>query len=312
MTASVPAGLRVVAKRLFEEGVTRSGLSRLSRALRPARGAVLAYHNVVPEGQLPRGEAAVHVPAGLFRKHLDAIGRTHEVVSLETLLTEEGETDRPRVAITFDDAYRGAITNGLRETAERGFPATVFVAPGLLGREEFWWDRLADGTGTIDPETREAALGRAWGDQDAVLERWSPGRPPGEGELRPLPPACRPSTREELKEAVADRPGVSVGSHTWSHLCLPSCDEQTIASELERSDRWLRSHLGERYLPCVSFPYGRYTDEAVEQAARTYRWALRIDGGLVPGGDVDLLVPRINVPSGLSARGLLVRLSGLL
>lgn len=63
--------VRWLAKRLLEEAVTQLRLHRPGRALRPARGAVLAYHKVVPV-------------ANDFLRN---------VVS-----------ERPRVALTFDDA----------------------------------------------------------------------------------------------------------------------------------------------------------------------------------------------------------------
>ena len=315
MTATVSNGIRELVKRFVEHSVTRSGLDRLSRAMRTARGAVLAYHNVVPTGQEIRGESALHIPRRRFEEHLDAIERSHDVVSLERLLSGEGTTERPRLAITFDDAYRGALTIGLRETARRGFPATVFVSPGLLGREVLWWDRLADGPGRIDPEIRETALTAHGGDQEAVLEWWAGKGPSESAGGAPFPEAYHLCAPAELQRAADEHPELSVGSHGWSHLCLSSCDDSTIQSELERSARWLRPRFGSSYVRCVSYPYGRYSSAATACAREWYRWGLRIDGGLVPesgGGEDDYRVPRINVPSGLSARGLLVRLSGLL
>jgi len=51
-----------------------------------------------------------------------------------------GETD-PKcitVAITFDDAFTSVVDNALPNLAERGFPCTIFVPSGALGRMPDW------------------------------------------------------------------------------------------------------------------------------------------------------------------------------
>src|SRR5256886_8072315 len=76
---------------------------------------------------------------------------------------------RPRVAITFDDGYRGAVTLAVEELAQRGVPATLFVAPAFVGRGTFWWDVVAPG---LDGDLREHAI---WdlGGEDHAVRRWA-------------------------------------------------------------------------------------------------------------------------------------------
>ncbi len=71
---------------------------------------------------------------------LDDLAELADVVALEEMLNPpavSGErpapSRRPRVAVTFDDAYRGAVTIAQDELTRHGFPSTLFVAPGLLG-----------------------------------------------------------------------------------------------------------------------------------------------------------------------------------
>ncbi len=48
-------------------------------------------------------------------------------------------------------------------------PATVFVAPGLLGRDT-WWDHLGAANGGVIPEdARRYAIDDLRGDRDTVL-----------------------------------------------------------------------------------------------------------------------------------------------
>ena len=92
---------------------------------------------------------------------------------------------RARAIITFDDAYRGAVTQGVAEVARRGLPATVFVNPGLIDGRQFWWDMLADpASGELAAELRRQALDECGGRQDEIRRRWpvdgsgSPSRVP--------------------------------------------------------------------------------------------------------------------------------------
>jgi peptidoglycan/xylan/chitin deacetylase (PgdA/CDA1 family) len=47
-------------------------------------------------------------------------------------------SDKPSVAITFDDAYVSVAENALPELAKRGFHSTIFVPVGSLARDPIW------------------------------------------------------------------------------------------------------------------------------------------------------------------------------
>jgi peptidoglycan/xylan/chitin deacetylase (PgdA/CDA1 family) len=213
---------------------------------------------------------------------------------------------RPRVAITFDDAYAGAVNAGIDELVSRKMPATIFVAPALLGIVP-WWDILAEREGGVMPEgLRDHALGELGGRTDAILDERAPTR---EGKW--AAGLAKIASEAELSRAAA-RPGISLGSHTWSHQNLTCLSGAGLDAELSRPIDWLRSRF-----PSVeswmSYPYGLFSD-AVESAARRcgYEGALRIDGGWIRRPIASpYAVPRLNVPSGLSIDGFRLRLSGL-
>jgi peptidoglycan/xylan/chitin deacetylase (PgdA/CDA1 family) len=46
--------------------------------------------------------------------------------------------DRPNVAVTFDDAFRSVLENGLPALERHVVPATIFVPSGYLGRAPGW------------------------------------------------------------------------------------------------------------------------------------------------------------------------------
>jgi peptidoglycan/xylan/chitin deacetylase (PgdA/CDA1 family) len=258
---------------------------------------VLAYHNIVPDGQPAAGDRSLHLPLATFRRQLDVLVAHCDVVSLPVLL-QSGPSARPRIAITFDDAYHGAMVLGLAELGRRALPVTVFLAPGRFGDAGFWWDRLATAEGLSAP-VRDAALERLQGREELV------GAP-----AVPLPDSHACATEAIVRAAVHE--GVTYGAHTWTHPNLATLDPALLHEELARPLAWLRqSSLP--MLPCIAYPYGR-SSPAVAAAAREagYEGGFLVEGGwLRPGGDA-FAIPRFNVPRGLSDDGFMLRLSGAL
>ena len=141
--------------------LVHTGVDRVARFLARRRCAILAYHNIVPDGTRPGGDRSLHLERSRFAAQLDLLTDAVDVVPLEALIRSDAEDrGRPRIAVTFDDAYRGAVTLGVDELAKRELPATIFVAPGLVGGRTLWWDELAGrGEGGLPPDVRRRALG---------------------------------------------------------------------------------------------------------------------------------------------------------
>lgn len=290
---------------LIERVVARGGPSTLAARWRRGDRLILAYHNVVPDDLPPCGERSLHLPFSRFCEQLDALARSHEVVGLEELLGATREARRPRVAITFDDAYRGCVTLALPELARRQLPSTVFVTPGLLGRDGCWWDLLADPrTGALPDGERDHVLVTLRGDLSAALH-WRAARTPT------LPPMLGIATEAELDEA-SRLPGVRFGAHSWSHRNLSVLDGDTLAEELAPPLAWLRARY-EEVLPWLAFPYGLHTSTVTASArAAGYAGVLRIDGGWVRDADVAAgYLPRLNVPASITTDRFMIKTRGL-
>lgn len=301
--------MRHLAKRSLER-VLAGGPARLAALLARDRALVLAYHGIVPDGALPVGETALHLPQRAFAAQLDLLVDEADVVPLEQLLaTPATATRRPRVAITFDDAYQGAVVSGAAELARRDLPATVFVSPAFLGGGSFWWDALAGDDGALPGDLRAHAL-TALGGRDAAVRAWAADRGIAARDAA-LPAWARAASEAELEHAVASAP-LTLASHTWSHVNLATADAPTRASELVRAHRWLGERFPASYRPWVSYPYGG-DDAVVFAAARDagYTAGFRIVGGAYRGSPAAHAMPRLNVPAGLSRDGLMLRLAGL-
>ena len=301
--------MRVRLKAGLEWVVAASGLAgHLRRRLRH-RGLVLAYHGIVPRGEFAVGERSLHVSEALFNAQLDVLGELAEVVSLSELLEPKVDSATiPRVAITWDDAYVGALTSGIDAVTRRNLPATIFVAPGRLGGQSFWWDRLAERFGGSIPEAvRTRALQQLAGVEENVAAAYESG-----ARQQELPEFARSAGDTQLARAGV-RPGITVASHSWSHLNLAAVAPDRAERELSESARWLAHRFGS-WKPLLAYPYGLHSPEVHREAALAgYVAGFRIEGGWIPrvGGDA-FQVPRLNVPAGLSLDGFVLRLSGLL
>jgi peptidoglycan/xylan/chitin deacetylase (PgdA/CDA1 family) len=276
--------------------------------------AILAFHNTVQQVTVGAArDRSLHLPIAAFRDLIDALAALPSLRFVPlTALRGAATTEGVSVAITFDDAYRGALRHALPHLASRGIAATVFVAPALLGVPSLWWDDLAQGF----LANQEAQWMHA---RDSIL------RPPiaGRGALVPMSvfnavnraPAPDPdygiASLEELRDACA-LGSVTLGCHSWSHACLPSLSDEELRTELVRSRQWLEES-GMPWVPMHAFPYGRWSEREVTLLKQQgFTCAFRVDGGSVRCGDqVPFCLPRIDVPAGLSANGLLMRIAGL-
>jgi peptidoglycan/xylan/chitin deacetylase (PgdA/CDA1 family) len=300
--------MRADLKIRLEKTLSSAMMGRMAHYRIRGKKLILAYHGIVPEGAPPAGERALFVGQREFGQQLDAIASVADVVPLDKL--DQGSGARPRVAITFDDAYRGAVREGVRELVARRLPATIFVAPGLLNDHVFWWDRLAEGRSSLDDGIRNHALTRLRGDDDLVRVWAEKIRLPSSDRL---PAYAQSATQAELHDALR-HPGITVGSHSWSHANLAVLPPRELALEVERSLAWLQRTFGEKAIPWLAYPYGLDSDAAHKLAATAgYLGGVRISGGWHRAADVSPFArPRLNIPAGLSVDGFRARLLGVL
>ena len=300
--------MRPVLKRALETALLGAGLGAIGRLRHRRRRLVLAYHNIVPTGAAPAADASLHLAQERFARHLDLLRDQTEVLPLPDLLREgPGEvSDRPRVAITFDDAYQGALSAGLAELRRRELPATVFVAPAFVGGHGFWWDELPEGDGA--GQFRDRAL-RDWHGQDARPVALQPVARAGElvgqralvegGQV-----GMAPGMRAQVQPGVVQRGGElrlrDAAGMRRRRGGAPAGDGHRLPDA--------------RVLPVISYPYG-LSSPRVERAAAAagYTHGLRVTGGWMPpatGSATPYAVPRLNVPAGLTPEGFRLRLAG--
>jgi peptidoglycan/xylan/chitin deacetylase (PgdA/CDA1 family) len=295
-------------KRGIEAALSSVPVATVTRRRTIGRRLILAYHGIVPEGEPAAGERSLFLRQRLFAAQLDLLRQLVEVVPLAELnLTSER---RPCVAITFDDAYRGAVNEAVGELSVRQLPATIFVAPGRLDGHVFWWDALSGSSQSLDDSVRNHALNRLGGVDERVRTWAERIRLPASAEV---PAYVRTASAAELHAAVRN-PGITLGSHTWSHANLARLSPDEIGAELSRSSDWLLSNFGAKAIPWLAYPYGSYSEETLCVARRSgYRAAVTVGGGWYDPASVShFTLPRLNVPETLSLAGFRARLLGAL
>lgn len=265
---------------------------------RKGKSIILAYHNVVPVGSPSIGDRSLHLSSDKFERQLDLLLDEMEIVSLDHVLSPF-DGGGPRAAITFDDAYSGSLKLGVESCIRRGVPCTVFVAPGLLGRVPHW--------------DREANADR-WSEVDRQYFLW---KQRGLGEHHPwksgsdFEDIVRIATKEEVL-SVASSPLVSFAGHTFRHPNLAALTTLECAEEVRASADWLEALLGEKARNYVAYPYGYAPLEprlVLEQTGLSFGFVASGMWFTSSHGDHSL-VPRWNVPSGLSLDRFLLGLRG--
>lgn len=296
-------------KRAVESALVRGGASALARRRRSGQLTVLAYHNIVPGGQAAAGDRSLHLEQAAFGEQLDRLVETHDVLPLlQALDPTRAPGKRPLAAITFDDAYSGAITAGLTELRARRLPATVFVTPAFLDGQAFWWDMLADPATGLSPSLRGMALSQGRGLCAEVVALAAANG----AAIHDMPAHARGASTDELHRAL-EYEQLTLAAHTWNHPNLVKLSSAELADELTRPREWL-DRFRERVLPVMSYPYG-LADIRVQRAAGDagYDMAFMIDGGwTTPGTRERFAIPRLNVPAGVSTNGFVLRVAGLI
>lgn len=291
---------------------------------------VVGYHRVVEDFQRSDrlSIAPMLTSASTFEKHLDWIGKRYDFVSLDELsLIFEGAEKRskPVAAITFDDGYQDVYCNAFPILKRKGIPSAVFVVTDLVGTErllahdelhlllsavvaegkasgrDYWWNVVS--SFDLDAEqsrllysrinnvdnpfqaTRAVleTLGRS--DINSVIQSLSKQNPIPEQQLKDF----QILNWDMLREMAAD--GVTIGSHTKSHVLLANETADVVRDEVEGSRRELEQRLG---MPIEHFAYpdGSFNADAIAAVASAgYRTAHTVCGHRDPDNPL-LSIPR--------------------
>lgn len=253
----------------------------------PERSVVLVYHGVTARTPLRLNTRFVS------RRRLAADLRALQAVpglrfvTLAEALAPAGSTAGPRVALTFDDGYRGMLTQALPVLEALRVPATLFVTtldahpPAAEARRMLWADRLDVaawlGHAPLVIEDERFALDRrrTWRRSDGAslkalcqardvgfLDQVAQACDPGDG----LPEYWRLLDPEDLR-TLAAHPLVTLGAHGVTHANLPGLSVQEKAREITGSKAWLEDCV-QTEISAFAYPHGDYTSACVSAVRR--------------------------------------------
>jgi hypothetical protein len=336
MGATAKAAPVVASHRLRRAGVAAMGL--LIRSL-ARHGSILCFHGVREDADPV--DSVMHLTLGAFRRSMEVVRASADIVPLMELLGRwgEGQSTRGLVAITFDDAYASLLETADHWYSPHPFPIAIFVVSNASASgEPFWWDRLEALANLLTPEERvslEAACG---------LPPQSRGRlDPIHGPLRgmrqrilghhvgraPLPftdelsrveahyrsrTTQRPMRLEE-SQRMAQLGPVTFGVHTVNHAVLPLLPRAEAEHEIREGWAALQRCRLPSIIPVLAVPFGLLDDSLPSLSADAGMSAcLALDDRTLPRLDGSLARPpasRIAMVERTTSLRLGYRLSGV-
>lgn len=228
--------------------------------------SILMYHRVASIDFVDPVLDDWNVSPEVFERQIATLADFAEIVplaSIESRLSEERKTQKPLVALTFDDGYANFFTEAVPVLQQYNAPATVFVVTDSVGK-----------TGPLGFD--------AWSKkhQEDVAED-----------------VCRSMNWGEV-EACLDSGVVTVGSHSHRHLKGTECSAQQLHDEAALSREVLAERLGAENATMYAYPYGCtrlgfVTPEYVGAVREQFSLAVCTDLGVATAESDSFLLPRI-------------------
>jgi peptidoglycan/xylan/chitin deacetylase (PgdA/CDA1 family) len=271
---SYGAYLRRLAAPLFRPSLSQHAALRL--VARRDRSLVLLYHRILPDGTAP--DAIVpSLQRQLFVRQLEALLRVGNIVPLRQLLEPSRQSQRPRIALTFDDDHAGYVGTVVPELQALGVPATFFLSGrSLHGLPPYWWTSVEQSLRIHGLDYTRRALGVS-GETVAHLAVALERSPCAAELVSRLPPV------DEAQPTAADiramaRAGMTIGFHTLHHPVLSNLAGRDLELALTDGRRELAAAAGTE-VDLLAYPHGLATTAVAEAAERAGYAAAFATGG---------------------------------
>jgi peptidoglycan/xylan/chitin deacetylase (PgdA/CDA1 family) len=304
--------LRSIGKTCFAYAYTLSEARRFF-APQPRRTTpfIVCYHRVVDnfEQSAKTTIPSMLISTRMFERQIDWLAKRFSFLSLDEIgsYLESGRPLRtPAAAITFDDGYSDVYHHAYPVLRRKGIPAAFFVVTGLVGslRPQIF-DRLylllhlAQRKGLPLHPTVRAALNAAGADSSklatfnvcardpfSIMTAVLNGFPEEHVEMAiaalEQQVSCNQAVFKEMMPLTWEmvetmhRGGMTIGSHTHSHLLLTAENGETVNRELVRSRQILETRLNTS-VRHFAYPDGRFNPSVVDAVHRAgYQFAYGI------------------------------------
>ncbi|MDD4213245.1 MAG: polysaccharide deacetylase family protein [Bacteroidales bacterium] len=266
---------------------------------------ILCFHRVSDEFS----PAYPPIPVKVFEKILSFINRNYVVIPIEEI-DKRNTSGKPRLIITFDDAYYDFYENALPLLNKYKFPALQHVITHSAETgESFWTQRLNKMIEACFFEKRELVipelqisrkLNNAKEVEKTALEVYLLllDKMDREGILKKIEESIKDHvahTRmmgwKELNECT--KYGISIGSHTHNHATLSKMNDAELKFELEHSRKLILGNVHSSECMSLAFPNGKYNDEVITVATNAgYQYFLSTEHAKFSGKNPPLVLPR--------------------
>jgi len=289
-----------IAQLLFSSGITSPAKCAHGRL------SIATFHRVLPENERKNypfpGLAVTPKELDAFLSYFTKYFDCNTVSTQHERYLSREKTERPLLAITFDDAQYDNFLNARPVLAQHHVKASFFAPVAAVERHELLWhDQLgfaimallkqSDGNqAKLMQILIDAGLKKIDSSSLIMTAVQASKELPLESRLRlvdklvadsgatQIPEFARIMAFDELKALAND--GHEIGSHSMTHCMMPECDDDALKYELTESRRILQTHLN---FPINTFCYPNgnsdaRTARAVEAAgyglAVTTSWGL--------------------------------------
>lgn len=237
---------------------------------------ILMYHSVaevppsLPDWCVLPAERFQAQMRWLSRQPVDVLPLDDAVAALRA-----GRLRQPTIAITFDDGYRNNVEVALPILKRYGFPATVFLTTGFIGRDRtLWYARVVIALACTKKTEiawrglrlplRDEGEKKAASAQLQAAVKVTAGAAPWDAaaEIETLlGTPIDPPVPEDSPFAILDGSGaraaeasglIRFGAHTVRHPILSRLDDAALAAEIDESVAAVAELTG---APCTSFAY---------------------------------------------------------
>jgi peptidoglycan/xylan/chitin deacetylase (PgdA/CDA1 family) len=278
-------------------------LSMRVRAQR--RPLILGYHRVVEDfaAESRTEMGSMLTSTAMFERHLEWLGRRFRFVSLDEIAAhalDDKPFDSPVAAITFDDGYRDVYEQAFPILQRMGIPAAIFIVTDLVGQDDWQthdklyyllgkayarWDdprrELFGVMAELDLPTLAVLPPRATQSPFSTVGALLPSLSNTDvHRVMTALEAMVGNGRHDIPRSLTwpmvtrmRRAGLTIGSHTRTHVSLPAESPDSAFDELASSKSALERQLDEP-IEHFAYPGGQFTPAVVDTAVRAgYRFA---------------------------------------
>ena len=252
------------------------------------------------------------IPVRVFEQILSFLNRNYLVIPIEEI-DKKFTSGKPRMILTFDDAYYDFYENALSLLNKYKFPAVQHVITNSADTgESFWTQKLNklieacfnNKQNLVIPEleinrrlndikeVEKTALqiylmllGRL--DRDDILKKF-------EVQLKDKVTYTRMMNWNELNECT--KYSISIGSHTHNHATLTRMNNTELRFDLEHSRNLILKNIKSSKCLSLAFPNGQYNQEVIENALHCgYKYLFGTEPLSINQKAVPEILPRFSV-----------------